>query len=486
MKTTLVSNENNDVKLTMEFTAEEFDEAVNKVYKQNRNQFMIDGFRKGKAPRSIIERHYGEGVFYEDAINNMFRDGYPVAINELGIEVIDSPNVDFSEFGKGKPLTMTVQVATYPIIEDIKDYTGVKVDQVEDKIGKEDVEKELEALQKRNSRMVVADRKVKDGDTVTLDYKGFIGDKQFDGGTAERQELKIGSGMFIPGFEEQLVGTKSGDKIDVKVPFPEDYHEKDLAGQEAVFHCLIHDVKEEQLPALDDEFAKDVSEFDTLEELKKQTKKDLQESKNKQAENNAKDAIVEKLYEANKVDVPKVMVDDEIDNMAQELNQQLSYQGLSLDQYLQYMQKDMKDFREELREEATKKVATRLILRSIAVKENIDVTEEELDKELKMLADQYRMEIDQVKKALEGGSMDFFKKDIVIRKVIDMLYDKAEVNKVAPTKAKTTVKEKKPAAKKETAKKAPAKKPAAKKAPAKKAAAKKAPAKKTAAKKETK
>lgn len=485
MKTTLVSKKNNDVELTMDFTAEEFEEAVNKAYRASKNQFMIDGFRKGKAPRSIIERHYGEGIFYEDAINNMFREGYPVAIEELGIEVIDSPNVDFSDFGKGKPMTMTVKVPIYPIIEDIKDYKGVEVDQLEEKVGKEDVDKELEAMQKRNSRMVVVDREVKDGDTVTLDYAGFIGDNQFDGGTAERQELKIGSGMFIPGFEEQLVGAKSGDKVDVNVPFPEDYHEKDLAGNEAVFHCQIHDVKEEQFPDLDDEFAKDVSEFDTLDELKKQTKKDLQESKDKQAENAAKDALIEKIYDANKVDVPKVMVEDEIDNMSQELDQQLRYQGLSLDQYLQYMQKDKNAFRDELREEATKKVGTRLVLRSIAEAEKIEVTEAELDEELKTLAEQYRMEVDQVKQALEGGSMDFFKKDIVIRKVIDMLYDEAKVNKTAAPKAKTTTK--KAPAKKSDEKKAPAKKTAAKKTEAaKKPAAKKAPAKKTAAKKESK
>ena len=249
--------------------------------------------------------------------------------------------------------------------------------------------------------------------------------------------------------------------------------------------CNLHDVKEEQFPDLDDEFAKDVSEFDTLDELKKQTKKDLQESKDKQAENAAKDALIEKIYDANKVDVPKVMVEDEIDNMSQELDQQLRYQGLSLDQYLQYMQKDKNAFRDELREEATKKVGTRLVLRSIAEAEKIEVTEAELDEELKTLAEQYRMEVDQVKQALEGGSMDFFKKDIVIRKVIDMLYDEAKVNKTAAPKAKTTTK--KAPAKKSDEKKAPAKKTAAKKTEAaKKPAVKKAPAKKTAAKKESK
>ena len=460
MKTTLVSNENNEVKLTMDFAADEFEEAVNKVYRKNRGQFSIDGFRKGKAPRKIIETHYGEGVFYEDAINDMFSENYPGAIKELDIEVIDRPDVDFSDINdtkEGKPFTMTVTVPVFPVVE-VKDYMGVEVDQLEEKIKKADVDKEIEAQQKRNARMVVVERPVKDGDTVVLDYSGFVGDDQFEGGTAERQELKIGSGMFIPGFEEQLVGVKPGDEADVKVTFPEEYQEPKLAGQDAVFHCLVHEVKEEQLPDLDDEFAKDVSEFDTLEDLKKQTKKDLQKSKDLQAENAAKDAVIEKVYEANKFDVPKVMVEDEIDNMSQELDQQLRYQGLNLDQYIQFTGKDRKSFRDELREDATKKVGTRVVLRSIADKENLEVSEAELDEELQEMAKQYNMEIDKIKEAL-ADSMEYFKKDIVIKKVIDTLYDNAKVTKKAAPKAETTPKEKKPEEKKETkAKKAPAKK----------------------------
>ena len=275
MKTTFVSKEKNDVKFTMDFTAEEFDAAVVKAYQASKDQFVIDGFRKGKAPRSIIEKHYGEGIFFEDAINNLFKDGYPGAINELDLEVIDSPAAEFSEIGKGKPMTITITVPVYPVVE-VKDYFGVEVEQVEAKVKPEDVEKEIEGLQKRNARMILADRPVKEGDTVLLDYSGFVGEEQFEGGTAERQELKIGSGMFIPGFEEQLVGATPGEKKDVTVTFPEEYHSEDLAGEEAVFHCLIHEVKEEQLPELDDEFAKDVSEYDTLDELKKETEARLQ------------------------------------------------------------------------------------------------------------------------------------------------------------------------------------------------------------------
>lgn len=429
MKTTFVSKENNDVKFTMDFTAEEFDAAVVKAYQASKDQFVIDGFRKGKAPRSIIERHYGEGIFFEDAINNMFRDGYPVAINELDLEVIDSPAAEFSEIGKGKPMTITITVPVYPIIE-VKDYLGVEVEQVEGKVNPEDVDKEIEALQKRNARMILADRPVKEGDTVLLDYSGFVGEEQFEGGTAERQELKIGSGMFIPGFEEQLVGATPGEKLDVTVTFPEEYHAEDLAGKEAVFHCLIHEVKEEQLPELDDEFAKDVSEYDTLDELKKETEAKLQKYADEQSVNAAKDAIIEKVYQANKTDVPRAMVEDEIDRMAQDLDHQLRYQGLSLEQYLQFMQKDAKEFREELREDATKKVSTRLVLMSIVEAEKVDVTEEEMEEELKSMAASYNMDTAQIKDMIGDDNMKFFKKDIQLKKVIDMLYDQAKITKV--------------------------------------------------------
>ena len=429
MKTTFVSKEKNDVKFTMDFTAEEFDAAVVKAYQASKDQFVIDGFRKGKAPRSIIEKHYGEGIFFEDAINNLFKDGYPGAINELDLEVIDSPAAEFSEIGKGKPMTITITVPVYPVVE-VKDYFGVEVEQVEAKVKPEDVEKEIEGLQKRNARMILADRPVKEGDTVLLDYSGFVGEEQFEGGTAERQELKIGSGMFIPGFEEQLVGATPGEKKDVTVTFPEEYHSEDLAGEEAVFHCLIHEVKEEQLPELDDEFAKDVSEYHTLDELKKETEARLQKYADEQSVNAAKDAVIEKVYQINKTDVPRVMVEDEIDRMAQDLDHQLRYQGLSLEQYLQFMQKDAKEFREELREDATKKVSTRLVLMSIVEAEKVDVTEEELETELANMAVQYNMEAAQVKEMIGADNMKFFKKDIQLKKVIDMLYDKAKVTKV--------------------------------------------------------
>ena len=429
MKTTFVSKENNTVKFTMEFTAEEFDAAVVKAYQASKNQFVVDGFRKGKAPRSIIEKHYGEGIFFEDAINTLFGDNYSAAIEELGLEVIDSPAADFSEIGHGKPFTITLSVPVYPVVE-VKDYFGVEVEQVKEAVKEEDVNREIEMLQKRNSRMVSAERPVEEGDTVILDYAGFVGEDQFEGGTASEQELKIGSGMFIPGFEEQLVGAVAGEERDVVVTFPEEYHAVELAGQEAVFKCRIHDVKFEELPELDDEFAKDVSEYDTLEELKAASAERLQKYADAQSISMAKDAIIEKVYEANKPEIPAVMIDDECARMLQELDQQLRYQGLSLDQYMEFMKKDAMSLREELAPEAEKKVGTRLVLMSIAEAEAVEATDADVEEELKTMAMSYNMEIEEVRNAIGLQGMNFFKKDIQLKKVIDMLYDKAVVTEV--------------------------------------------------------
>ena len=267
MKTALISNENNIAKFTMDFTAEEFDNAVIEAYKKTKDMYRIDGFRKGKAPRSVIERNFGEGVFFEDAINELFRQHYSDAVKELGLEVVDMPKADFSEMGHGKPLTITMEVPVYPVVE-VKDYFGVEIEERKSDVTEDDVDVQIEMLQKRNARMVEADRPAENGDTVILDYSGFVGDHQFEGGTAESQQLVLGSGQFIPGFEEQLVGAKAGDEVDVKVTFPEEYHSDELAGKDAVFHCKVHEVKYEELPELDDEFVKDVSEFDTMEELR--------------------------------------------------------------------------------------------------------------------------------------------------------------------------------------------------------------------------
>lgn len=432
MKANLISKEKNVAKFTMEFTADEFDQACIDAYKATKDQFSIDGFRKGKAPRGIIEKHYGEGVFFEEAVNQLFQQNYLNAVQELDLDIIDSPAAEFSEIGKGKPMTITITVPVYPVVE-VKDYMGVEAEQEKAQVSDESVQAEIDNMLKRNARMVTVDRESKNGDTLIFDFKGFVDGKQFEGGTAERHELKLGSGMLIPGFEEQLEGLKAGDSKNVEVKFPENYTEE-LAGKDATFECLVHEVKEEEIPKLDDEFVKDVSEFDTVDELKEDIKKRQLENAKNMVLSRAKDAVVSKVYENNPVDVPDVMVQDEITRMIQEIGQQLSYQGLTVENYLQYMGKDMSDLRNELKEDAAKKVGTRIVLMSIIDKEDIKVSEDEMEAELAKIAEAYKKDVDEIKNMIGIENLTYFQKDIQITKVIDMLYDNAKITEVEPKK----------------------------------------------------
>lgn len=432
MKANLISKEKNVAKFTMEFTADEFDQACIDAYKATKDQFSIDGFRKGKAPRGIIEKHYGEGVFFEEAVNQLFQQNYLNAVQELDLDIIDSPAAEFSEIGKGKPMTITITVPVYPVVE-VKNYMGVEAEQEKAQVSDESVQAEIDNMLKRNARMVTVDRESKNGDTLIFDFKGFVDGKQFEGGTAERHELKLGSGMFIPGFEEQLEGLKAGDSKNVEVKFPENYTEE-LAGKDATFECLVHEVKEEEIPKLDDEFVKDVSEFDTVDELKEDIKKRQLENAKNMVLSRAKDAVVSKVYENNPVDVPDVMVQDEITRMIQEIGQQLSYQGLTVENYLQYMGKDMSDLRNELKEDAAKKVGTRIVLMSIIDKEDIKVSEDEMEAELAKIAEAYKKDVDEIKNMIGIENLTYFQKDIQITKVIDMLYDNAKITEVGPKK----------------------------------------------------
>lgn len=446
MKTTFISKEENLAKFTMEFTAEEFEEAVIKAYKENKEKFNIDGFRKGKAPRSIIEKHYGEGVFFDDAINELLGAGYPNAIKELDLEVIDYPKVEPGNVKKGEPVNFTISVEVYPSVE-VKDYKGVSVDETIPEVEDEAIARMLEMEQKKVARSVPVEREAKNGDTITLDYAGFVGDEQFEGGTAENQNLTLGSGQFIPGFEDQLIGAKPGDDVDVKVTFPEQYHAENLAGKEAVFHCKVHEVREEQLPELDDEFAKDVSEFDTLDEMKEDIKSRLMETAETQVVNEAKDSIVKKIYENNKFQPPQAMVNDEINRVLSERDQQMRYQGLTLEQFLQFTGASLEDMVNEIRPDVEERVASRIILRSIAEQEKLEVTDEDLDKELSRMAELYsskdrKFEAEDMKNML-GDEIESFKKDIVITKTIDYLYDNAKIKKVKKQDKKEDKKEKK-------------------------------------------
>ena len=426
MISTFISKEKNQVKFTMEFTAEEFEKAVNDVYQSTRGKYAVDGFRKGKAPRKLIEARYGEDVFFEDAINNMFSKGYPEALDTLDLEPVDRPFADFDKIEKNSDFKVTITVTVKPEFE-VKDYKGVKVAKIEQNITDEDVEKELEALQKRNSRLVLVDRPAQDGDTVLIDYAGFVGEEQFEGGTAERQPLSLGSGTFIPGFEEQLVGAVVGEERDVKVTFPEEYHSADLAGKEAVFKCKVHEIKEMEKPELNDEFAKDVSEFDTLEELKKDSREKLEKSAESKVEYETKNAVLEKVFEANEIDIPDVMVEEQIDDMMREFDQQLRYQGMDLQKYFEYLQKDPKEFREELRADAFKKVKTRLLVEAVADAEKFEATDEDVEAELKAMADQYKMEVDKLKEMMKADNFAMLVKDIKMRKAVDFMFENAIV-----------------------------------------------------------
>ena len=424
MKPTLISKENNEAKFTMEFTAEEFEAAIIKVYQSQKDKFMIDGFRKGKAPRSIIERKYGEGIFFEDAINNLFSMNYPLALDQLDVDAIDHPKADFSELKKGEGFTVTINVTCYPEFE-VKDYKGVEIETVNADVTDEDVEKELQNKAKVNARMVEVDRPAENGDTVLIDYEGWVGDEKFEGGTAERQPLKLGSGTFIPGFEEQLVGASKGEDRDVKVTFPEEYHAEELAGKEAVFKCKVHEIKEEELPEIDDDFVKDISDFDTLDEFKADLRSSLEKSAADKAESQMKNSVIEKVFEANEIDIPDVMVESEIDSMMSEFDQQLRGQGMDLDTYFQYVGKTAEDFRKEVKEDAYKRVKTRMLISKIAEQENFEVSNDEINTELENMAKQYGLEADKLREMIGAENVGMIAGDIKIRKAVEFIYDNA-------------------------------------------------------------
>lgn len=426
MKATLISKENNQAKLEMAFTAEEFEAAINKAYKANRNKYSVDGFRKGKAPRSILERRYGEDLFYQDAIYDMFNSNYKNVLDENDLEVIDNPQVDFDLVASGQPLTMKIDVALFPII-DVDGYLGIDVEQYKVNVTDEDVNNDIESLRKRNARIVSVDREAKEGDTVVLDYAGFVGDEQFEGGTAEGHELKLGSKTFIPGFEDQLIGIKAGESCDVNVTFPEKYQAEKLAGKDAVFHCTVHEVKEEQLPELDDEFVKDVSEYDTVDELKEETRKRLLAQREDNAVAMAKNMLMDKVADLTEYELPAVMVEDEVDRMITEFGQQLMYQGMDLDLYLKYMGLTRETFRDTVKPDAEKRVKERIVIRSIADKEGIVATEADVDEELGKMAEAYGMEVDKMKESFGKEFLESMKKDVIVMRTLDFLFDKANV-----------------------------------------------------------
>lgn len=428
MDFTLKNKENNRACFNIEITEEEFEKAIQKAYLKNRNKFNIPGFRKGKAPRKIIELNYGEGIFYEDALNIILPQAYEEAVESLELEPVDSPEVDIEQLEKGKPVILKIEVTIKPEVK-LGNYKSIEVEKVEYNVTDEDVERELKAIQEKNARIVDAsDREIKEGDIVTIDFKGFIDGEQFEGGTAENQRLEIGSNTFVQGFEEQLIGKKKGDKVDVKVTFPEDYFNENLRGKEATFEVVIHEVKEKELPKLDDEFAKDVSEFDTLEEYKNSIRERLEKEAKDREKIEFENKLVDKVVEEAEVDIPEAMIEHQIEHEIDDFNYRLRLQGLDIDQYLNLTNSKLEDLKKQIRPLAEKKVKTDLVLEAIGKKENIKVTEEDIDKELERIAKEYNQEdVDKFKENMKKGDLSFLEAGIMRDKIIDLLVSNAKI-----------------------------------------------------------
>lgn len=417
----------NELKLTFTVPASRFEEAIQDVFKKSAKYFNIPGFRKGKAPFKIVERYYGDSIFYEDAFNDLAPIVYDEEIKENKIEVASRPQIDVVQMEKGKDLIFTAIVATKPEVK-LGKYKEIPLKKIEYKVTDEDIDHEINHMAEHNSRMVtVEDRPVKDKDIVTIDFEGFTDGKPFEGGKAENHDLTIGSKTFIPGFEDQIIGMKIGEEKDIKVTFPKDYFSKDLAGKEATFHVVLHGIKEKQLPAIDDEFAKDVSEFDTLKELKDSIKEKMEKENEERAKHETEDAAIEEVCKNTNIDIPGGMVELEIDNIMQNLDQRLSYQGLNLEQYLKMMGKSEADFRKDYKEQAEKNVKTRLVLEQIVKDEKIKEDEKYIKEKIEEMAKQYNRKVEDLEKNEE--LKNYLAESSKTEQAIDLIVKNAKISK---------------------------------------------------------
>ena len=413
--------EHNMAKLTITVSAEEVEKALQAAYLKQRSKISLPGFRKGKVPRQMIEKMYGPEVFYDEAANHMISEAYGKAYDECELEIASQPTIDVVQLEKGKDFIFTAEVAVKPEVK-LGEYKGLKVDKVSTRVMQKEVDEEIEKERERNARTVeVTDRAVQDKDIVTLDFEGFVDGVAFEGGKGENYPLELGSGSFIPGFEEQVAGHKSDEEFDVNVTFPEDYA-AELAGKEAVFKCKIHEIKSKELPELDDEFAKDVSEFDTLDELKADIKKQMNERKAEEAKNDFENQLIEQVIDNMECEVPQCMFDKRADEMVQDYAYRLQMQGIDLDTYLKYLGQDKDAFKATFKDGAEKQVKASIALESIVEAEKLEATEEEIDAEIAKLAEQYQMEADQIKKAVPA---DQIAADVKTKKAIDIIVDSA-------------------------------------------------------------
>ena len=417
--------EKNMAKLTIEVSAEELEKAIQGAYLKQRNKISVPGFRKGKVPRQMIEKMYGVGIFYEDAANALIPTAYGKAYDECELDIVSQPKVEVVQLEKGKPFIFTAEVAVKPEVT-LGEYKGLSVDKVSNRVTAKEIDAKLEEEQKKNARtVVVEDRAVQDGDEVVLDFEGFVDGVTFEGGKGENYPLTIGSGSFIPGFEEQLIGAEAEKEVEVNVTFPEEYHSEDLAGKAAVFKCTVHEIKAKELPELDDEFAAEVSEFDTLDAYKADIKAKIKEQKIADGNRKKEDQAVEKAVANATMEIPEAMIDTQVNQMAQDFAQRIQQQGLSMEQYFQFTGMTAESMMEELRPQAVKRIETRLVLEAIAKAENIEITDERIDEELAKMAEAYKMEVEKLKEFMGENEKEQMKMDLAVQDAVTFLVDNA-------------------------------------------------------------
>ncbi len=419
--------EKNLAKLTVEVSAEDFKDAMKKAFNKNKNRFNIPGFRRGKAPQAMIEKMYGEGVFYEDAADEAINATCMEAMNESGLEIVSRPEIAIEQIGKDKPFIYTATVAVKPEVT-LGEYKGVEVKKADEEVTAEDIEAELKKVQEQNARLItVDDRAVADGDQTVIDFEGFVDGQGFEGGKAEDYPLTIGSHSFIDTFEEQLIGKNIGEECEVNVTFPTEYHAAELAGKPAIFKVTVKEIKVKELPALDDEFAGEVSEFDTLEEYKKDLEAKLKETKAKQAAVDNENHVVEKVVKAATMEIPDRMVESHIDSMMQETARRMQSQGLSMDLYMKYTGMDEEQMRNQMRPQALTRIQTRLVLEAVAKAENIQISDEKLDEEIAKMAETYQMEADKLKEFMSERDKEQMKEDLAVQAAVDLLVAEAKL-----------------------------------------------------------
>ena len=424
--------EKNMAKLTIEVSAEDLDKAMEKAYQKQKSRISLPGFRKGKAPRKMIESMYGKGVFMEDAVNSLVPQEYTKALGECDLEIVSQPEINVTQMEPGKALIFTADVAVKPEVT-LGDYKGVEVPKSEIAVTDEEVDAEVKKEQDKNARTVaVEDRAAANGDITTIDFEGFVDGVAFEGGKGTDYALTLGSSTFIPGFEDQLVGANTGDHVEVKVTFPEEYQAKELAGKKAVFQCDVKKIETKEVPELDDEFAKDVSEFDTLAEYKEDVKKKLTEKKEKEARTAKENAAVDKAIENAQMDIPELMTKTECRQMMDDFSRRMQQQGLSMEQYFQFTGQSMDKMMEDMKPQALKRIQTRLVLEKVAEAENIQPSEEEITEEIQKMADAYKMEADKIREAIGESGLEQMKKDMAVQKAVTVIADAAvEVEKAA-------------------------------------------------------